>query len=228
MKILLAEDDQFTREGLSEIFEREGYNVTTAGDGAAAIELFRESRPDMVVLDIMMPEISGYDVCRKIRKEDKHVPVIFLSAKSEEIDKVVGLELGADDYISKPFGVREVVARIRAVTRRVMNAGSESPAAVETFVLGDLEVYPAELKAQRGTEEIDLSLRDVKILSLFARNRGKVLSRDEIYNTGWGISHMPNSRTLDQHISQLRKKIEVDPKNPQIITTVHSAGYRYP
>ncbi len=231
MKILLAEDDQFTRDGLKDIFENEGFTVSAAGDGADAIALFRELQPngpDVVVLDIMMPEINGYDVCRMIRKENKRVPVIFLSAKSEEVDKVLGLELGADDYISKPFGVREVVARIRAVTRRVLNAGSDSPVAVDPFALGDLEVYPAELKAWRGTEEIDLSLRDVKILSLFARNRGTVLTRDDIYNTGWGISHMPNSRTLDQHISQLRKKIEIDPKNPQIIATVHAAGYRYP
>jgi two-component system, OmpR family, alkaline phosphatase synthesis response regulator PhoP len=226
MKILLAEDDHFTREGLADIFEQEGYSVTTAGDGAAAIELFRALRPDVVVLDIMMPEISGYDVCRMIRKEDKQVPVIFLSAKSEEIDKVLGLEIGADDYISKPFGVREVVARIRAVTRRIIDA-APSRIYTDPFLLADLTVFPAELRAVREGAEIDLSLRDVKILALFARNRGKVLTRDEIYNAGWGFSHMPNSRTLDQHISQLRKKVEPDPKRPRIITTVHSAGYRY-
>lgn len=239
MKILLAEDDGYTRDGLVDIFEQEGYEVRSAGDGRTALELFRTENPDVVVLDIMMPGLNGYDVCRAIRKENKSVPVIFLSAKSEEIDKVLGLELGADDYISKPFGIREVIARIRAVTRRVLAgevagdgapspAGGTEEAGRGPFPMADINVIPAELKAFRGNEEIDLSLRDIKILTLFARNKGNVLSRDDIYNAGWGYSHMPNSRTLDQHISQLRKKIEANPKEPVIITTVHAAGYRYP
>ena len=226
MKILLAEDDSFTRNGLIDIFESEGYSVIAAEDGEAALQLFREESPDIVCLDIMMPKKNGYDVCRVIRKEDSRVPVLFLSAKSEEIDKVLGLELGADDYISKPFGVKEVIARIRAVTRRCYSGKNEAPDT--TFSMDDLVIHPAELKAMREGREIDLSLRDVKILSVFAKNRGKVLDRDIIYDAGWEISHMPNSRTLDQHISQLRKKIEIDPKNPVIIKTVHSAGYRYP
>ena len=226
MKILLAEDDSFTRNGLIDIFESEGYSVIAAEDGEAALKLFREERPDIVCLDIMMPKMNGYDVCRAIRKEDSRVPVLFLSAKSEEIDKVLGLELGADDYISKPFGVKEVIARIRAVTRRCYSGKNEAPDT--TFSMNDLVIHPAELKAMRESREIDLSLRDVKILSVFAKHRGKVLDRDIIYDAGWEISHMPNSRTLDQHISQLRKKIEIDPKNPVIIKTVHSAGYRYP
>lgn len=226
MKILLAEDDEFTRRGLADIFEEEGYTVITAADGEEALQMFREKKPDLICLDIMMPKMNGYDVCKNIRKGNKKIPVLFLSAKSEEIDKVLGLELGADDYISKPFGVKEVIARIRAVTRRCIPHTADVGGG--PFFLGDLLVRPAELKAFREGQEIDLSLRDVKILSFFAENQGKVISRDDLYDAGWGYSHLPNSRTLDQHVSQLRKKIEANPKEPKIIITVHTAGYRYP
>jgi len=225
MKILLAEDDLYTLEGLSDIFTSEGYEVVTAADGDEALKCYRRENPDIICLDIMMPKINGYDVCKSIRKENKQIPILFLSAKSEEIDKVIGLELGGDDYISKPFGVKEVIARIRAVTRRCYGQGGQH--AEEPFTIGDLSIYPAELRALRGKTEIELSIRDVKLLTLFSENRGKVLDRDALYNAGWGLSHLPNSRTLDQHISQLRKKIEINPRHPSIITTVHSAGYRY-
>ena len=229
MTVLIAEDDIYTREGLIDILENEGFRVAAAEDGEQALELFRTESPDCICLDIMMPKINGYDVCKAIRKDDQQVPVIFLSAKSEEIDKVLGLELGADDYISKPFGVREVIARIRAVTRRSIFA-KENTAAEDTeteFKIADLSVYPAELKALRGDLEIELSPRDIRILKLFFENQGKVLDRNRIYDAGWGLSHMPNSRTLDQHISQLRKRIEKNPGKPEIIRTVHNAGYRY-
>lgn len=250
MNILVAEDDVLTREGIVDILSDEGYDVSAAGDGEDALNLFSKVTPDLVILDIMMPKINGYDVCKAIRRQNRLVPVIFLSAKSEEIDKVLGLELGADDYISKPFGVRELIARVRAVYRRYgsgQRVGGHPEAAEDgkghvggkgkafekdggggSFPLADLTVYPAELRAARKGEDIDLSLRDMKILSVFAANKGKVLDRDLIYNAGWGEAHLPNSRTLDQHISQLRKKIEIDPKNPLIIVTVHTAGYRYP
>jgi len=229
MTVLIAEDDLYTREGLVDILESEGFNVIAAENGREAIKLFKTQSPDCICLDIMMPEINGYDVCKAIRKEDQQVPVIFLSAKSEEIDKVLGLELGADDYISKPFGVREVIARIRAVTRRTNSIKSSSldKDFIDEFKIADLSIYPSELKAKRVNLEIELSPRDIRILKLFSTNKGKVLDRDAIYDAGWGVSHMPNSRTLDQHISQLRKKIEKDPGNPEIIRTVHSAGYRY-
>ncbi len=155
------------------------------------------------------------------RASDKHS---IISAKSEEIDKVLGLELGADDFIMKPFGVREVVARIRAVSRRCL---AQHAPVQSTFTLGDLEVHPNELRARRGDAAIDLSLRDVKLLALFAEHPGEVLDRDQLFNAGWGIDHLPNSRTLDQHISQLRKRIERDPKLPRVIRTVHGVGYRY-
>ncbi len=229
MTILIAEDDLYTREGLIDILENEGFKVAAAEDGQRALELYKSEQPDCVCLDIMMPKINGYDVCKAIRKDDQQVPVIFLSAKSEEIDKVLGLELGADDYISKPFGVKEVIARIRAVIRRstytIDNSSNEKE--IADFEISDLIVYPSELKAVRGNAEIELSPRDIRILKLFADNRGKVLDRDRIYDAGWGVSHMPNSRTLDQHISQLRKRIEKNPGKPEIINTVHNAGYRY-
>ncbi|MBT3295188.1 MAG: response regulator transcription factor [Verrucomicrobia bacterium] len=226
MKILIAEDDQNTRDGLVAILEAEGYDTIAAADGKQALALFVTESPDMVCLDVMMPEVSGYDVCKEIRRGDGNVPVIFLTAKSEEIDKVLGLELGADDYIAKPFGVKEVVARIRAVTRRTM-ATRSSQDAPDSFAMGDLTIIPSELRAHRDKRTIDLGLRDIKILSLLYRNRGKVLKRDTIFNECWGLNYMPNSRSLDQHISQLRKKIERDHKHPCIIQTVHNAGYRY-
>jgi two-component system, OmpR family, alkaline phosphatase synthesis response regulator PhoP len=224
MKVLIAEDDEITLQGLAEIVTGEGYQVVVAGDGRTALDCFTRERPDFVCLDIMMPKVSGFDVCREIRKMDENVPIIFISAKSEEIDKVLGLELGADDFIVKPFGVKEVAARIRAVTRRCL--ARRSPTA-SSFMLDDLEVLPGELRARRGNESIDLSLREVKLLELFHRNPGKVLDRNQIFDEVWGMDFLPNSRTLDQQISKLRRRVEKDPKDPKIITTVHGAGYRY-
>jgi DNA-binding response OmpR family regulator len=226
MKVLIAEDDPHTRAGLGDILEAEGYQVVTADTGAEALRLFGKESPDFVCLDIMMPGMSGYDVCREIRRHDSNVPVIFISAKSEEIDTVIGLELGADDFIVKPFGVKEVVARIRAVTRRRFTTKA-SASAPKSFRLHDLEVVPSELRARRADAVIELSLRDIKILTLLHENKGSVISRDTFFNKCWGLDHVPNSRTLDQHIAQLRKRIEVDAKNPAIILTVHGVGYRH-
>jgi len=226
MKVLIAEDDEHTREGLCRILRSEGYDIIVARDGHETLTMFARETPDFVCLDIMMPGVDGYEVCRQIRAKDPVVPVIFISAKSEEIDKVVGLELGADDFISKPFGVKEVIARVRAVARRCIAArrGRQAPA---SFRIGDLEVSPSELRATRGERVMNLSLRDVRILQFFAQNVGKVLDRNAIMNECWGMDYMPDSRTLDQQISQLRKRIEIDPKNPRIILTVHGAGYRH-
>jgi DNA-binding response OmpR family regulator len=226
LKVLLAEDDQLIRDGLAEILKREGYSVVLADDGEIALELFRSESPDFVCLDIMMPKISGYDACRKMRAARPRIPIIFITAKSEEIDKVVGLEMGADDYIVKPFGVKEVIARIRAVTRRCYAAAEESTAE-STFRMGDLEVSPRELRARRGDTTIELSLRDIKILQLLCEHRGQALARHTIFDHCWGEMYLPSSRTLDQHISQLRKRIEVSPKDPKIIRTVHGVGYRF-
>ena len=224
MKVLIAEDDDHIREGLVEILQTEGYATIAVPDGVSAIAAWRSERPDFLCLDIMMPGMNGYEVCRQIRRESPELPIIFISAKSEEIDRVLGLELGADDYIMKPFGVREVVARIRAVTRRCRVAGGGGGA---PFWLGDIEIFPAELRARRGEQSIELSLRDISILSLLHREKGRALDRDRFFKECWGLEHIPNSRTLDQHISQLRKRIEQDPRNPKIIRTVHGMGYRY-
>ncbi|MCX7049861.1 MAG: response regulator transcription factor [Candidatus Sumerlaeota bacterium] len=234
MKVLVAEDDDHIRNGLIEILENEGYQAIPARDGPSALALFASQSPDFICLDIMMPKISGYDVCREIRKRGSTIPIIFITAKTEEVDRVLGLELGADDYILKPFGVREVLARIRAVTRRCLQTRAAAVAGKEggeltskPFRLGDLEILPSELRARRGKDTIELSLRDLKILELFHQNSGKVLDRYAIFSQVWGWDHIPNSRTLDQHISQLRKRIERDPKHPAIIQTVHGVGYRY-
>ena len=225
MKVLIGEDDKLTRDGLAELLESEGYETVIAENGEVALARFDAEQPDFVCLDVMMPKLSGYEVCRHIRQKDHQIPIIFISAKSEEIDKVVGLDLGADDFIVKPFGVKEVIARIRAVTRRCL--GRNAAAREEVFVMGDVEIRPAELRAMRGSHVIDLSLRDVQILRLLYQRTGEAVDRETMFQKCWGLRHVPNSRTLDQHISQLRKRIEVDAKCPEIIKTVHGVGYRY-
>jgi len=224
MKILVAEDELHLRQGLVEIFVMEGYEVFQAADGEQAWAQYLALKPDCVCLDIMMPKMNGYTVCRKIRQQDEHVPIIFITAKSEEIDKVLGLELGADDYIAKPFGIKEVVARIRAVTRRYFKTAKPN---VQTFRMGTLDVSPTELRAKRGQTLIDLSLRDLQILTLLFEHAGQAVSRDALFDACWGKSYLPSSRTLDQHISTLRKRVELDPKQPTIIRTVHGVGYRF-
>ena len=224
MKILIAEDDIYTRNGLVEIFAQQGHETFAAGSGDEALSLFADTPVDFVCLDIMMPGKDGYEVCREIRKRNESVPILFLSAKAEEIDRVVGLELGADDYIVKPFGVQELIARVKAIRRRYERESNQERA---RFAMGDLEIVPSEMRCLRGEVEISLSARDIKLLAHFAANRGKVLSRNELFDVGWGFDFMPNSRSLDQYISQLRKKIEVNPKKPKIIATVHTVGYRY-
>lgn len=229
MNILIAEDDPNIAAGLADLLRGEGYEVVVAPHGRAALETWRSDRPDIVLLDIMMPQLNGYDVCREIRKSDPDTAILFLSAKSEEIDRVIGLELGADDFINKPFGVKEVIARIRAVSRRCLavRAAAASQPQRASFRLDDLDVFPAELRARRADAAIDLSLRDVRILTLLHREAGRVVDRDTFFRECWGYDHIPNSRTLDQHISKLRKRIERDPEAPSIIRTVHGVGYRY-
>ena len=233
MKILIAEDDLNIRQGLRDLLEAEGYDCVEAADGEQAWALYSEqvagqSAPALVLLDIMMPKLDGYSLCRRIRQQNQHVPVIFITAKSEEIDQVLGLELGADDYIKKPFGSREVVARIHAVTRRCLaRASCSTEPEQESFSMADLKVFPAQLRAERDGKKIDLSLRDLSILQLFHRNRGRVLSRDTLFDECWGRQYLPSSRTLDQHISKLRKAVERDAQVPEIIVTVHGIGYRF-
>lgn len=228
MKILIAEDDAHTREALVEILKAEGLNALAAGDGGEALQLFEREQPELLCLDVMMPGLSGYDVCRKVRDVDPNIGIIFITAKSGEVDTVLGLELGADDFISKPFGRREVVARIRAVGRRLVGSRDGRKTDVpESFTMNDLKVVPEEMRAYRRGMVIDLGPRDVKILHLLWRERGRVVSRDRFFDECWGFQYLPNSRTLDQHVSQLRKRVETDPATPKIIVTVHGVGYRF-
>jgi DNA-binding response OmpR family regulator len=228
--ILVAEDDNYIREGLVDTLESEGYKVTSAADGREASNLLQEAGFDLVLLDIMMPEKSGYDLCRDIRSKDPDTPIIMLTAKGEEIDKVLGLELGADDYITKPFGVHELLARISAVLRRSKratdndNVGSTMPA---EFPFGDATVNTRQFRLTTGRQSIDLSEREMKLLYIFFSHPDEVLSRDRLLNEAWGIDYFGTTRTLDQHIAQLRKKVETNPSKPEFIHTVHGVGYRY-
>ncbi len=228
MKILVAEDDQNILNGLCEIMENEGFETIKASDGQEALTLYKERVPDFICLDIMMPKMSGYDVCREIRKTNTQIPIIFISAKEEEIDRVLGLELGADDYITKPFGMREVIARIRTIARRALQS-SQPKKLEDCFMMNDLKVYPQQLRAMRehDNQDIDLSLRETKVLQLLYNHKNDVISRDMLLDACWGEHIMPESRTVDQHIANLRKKIETHPQKPTIIKTVQGAGYRF-
>ena len=229
LQILVAEDDPHTRAALAEVLRGEGYQVTEAADGSQAMSLFEKHAPDLVCLDVMMPRLSGYDLCRHFRSVNPRMPILFITAKAEEIDKVVGLELGADDYIVKPFGTKEVVARIRAVARRCLDLREPAGTASELadFWMSDLQIMPRQLRARRGEACIELTPRELRILQLLASKPGEVIDRRELFRAAWQDTHVPNSRTLDQTISQLRKRIECDPRNPQIIQTVYGVGYRY-
>ncbi|CNK40489.1 response regulator transcription factor [Yersinia alsatica] len=226
MKILIAEDNAHIRNGLMEVLAHEGYHPIAAENGVQALALYRQQQPDFIILDIMMPELDGYKVCREIRKHNWQIPIVFLSAKDEEIDRVIGLELGADDYISKPFGIHEMRARIKTIARRCLR---EAPLSEEDagFPFGDLTVIPNELCATRAEQRVELSLREVNILRYLYQHKNRVVTRDMLFDAVWGYDHLPQSRTLDQHISKLRKTIELDPVNPVLIRTVHGIGYRY-
>ncbi len=223
MKILFAEDDPITLDSLRACVEPEGFTAVLARDGREALALWEQHRPDLLCLDIMMPQIDGYEVCRQIRARDAQAPVLFLSAKSEEIDVVVGLQLGADDFIRKPFGKHELLARIRAALRR--SQAVNKPA--RSFAMNGIEIYPSELRAERDGRSIDLSPRETAILALLHERAGEVIDRDTFFNRCWGVDYFPDSRTLDQHVAKLRKRIEPDPANPEIIETVRGAGYRH-
>lgn len=228
--ILIAEDDHNTRRALAEVLRGEGYEVTEAADGYHAKDLFDASPPDIACLDVMMPGMSGYDVCKYFRQQSPTMPILFITAKAEEIDKVVGLELGGDDYIVKPFGTKEVIARIRAVARRSL---TESPGSIrvafsdQPFSMGDLEVIPRELRVRRGDQAYSMTRREILILQTLSMRPGEVVTRADLFRSAWEDDHVPNSRTIDQTISQLRKRIEMDPKKPRLIQTVYGVGYRY-
>lgn len=223
MTILIAEDDPLTLDAMAACIESEGFTALRAVDGRQALDLWRSEKPDLLCLDIMMPGTDGYEVCRRVRASDREIPILFLSAKNQEIDIVVGLDLGADDFIRKPFTRSEVMARIRAALRRTASTKKN-----DHFKLHDLTVRPHALMAERDGNSIDLTPREVSMLKLLHRHLGEPVSRDAFLDACWGIDYFPDSRTLDQHIFLLRKKIEIDPAKPIIIQTVRSIGYRCP
>jgi DNA-binding response OmpR family regulator len=228
--ILVAEDDRHILMGLVDTLESEGYRATPASDGVQALDLINRESFDLVILDIMMPGKSGYDVCRNIRSHDEDMLIMMLTAKGEEIDKVVGLELGADDYVTKPFGVRELLARVAALLRRSRRnqEHSKQPASCpEHFTFGEAEIDALQYRARITGKTLDLTARELKLLQYFYSHPNEVLSRDQLLNDVWGMSYYGTTRTLDQHIAQLRKKVERDPAEPSVITTVHGVGYRY-
>ena len=225
-RILLAEDDPNIRLGLVATLESEGYAVLAAADGAQALKLFPQGKFDLVLLDVMMPKVSGYDVCRELRASGARVPVLFLTAKGEEVDKVVGLKLGADDYVTKPFGVHELLARVEALLRRSRTASAE-PVLPPVFRLGTAVIDRRRFTARIAGRETDLTARELRLAEVFAAHPGELLTRDALLNAVWGVGYFGTTRTLDQHVAQLRKKVEFVPEEPRAIITVHGVGYRY-
>jgi DNA-binding response OmpR family regulator len=225
-RILVVEDDPSILTGLVDLLSAEGFAVLQATDGASALARWAEEKPDAVLLDIMIPEKNGYDVCREIRRADPRTPIIMLTAKGEEVDKVVGLELGADDYVVKPFGVSELMARIRAVLRRGRALPPENRDD-RPLEFGSVTVDPRTLRGSKGGRAFDVSRREMALLRLFSSREGEALDRAMLLDEVWGVRYEGTTRTLDQHVAMLRKKIEDDPARPRHITTVHGTGYRF-
>lgn len=225
-RILVVEDDPHIRLGLVETLTGEGYEVSESRDGAQALAQIRQDQPDLVILDVMLPRKSGYDICRELRSAKNSVPILMLTAKGQEADKVIGLELGADDYVTKPFGVRELIARVHALLRRTQTErdGAEPPPDVIRF--GTVEIDVPALRGRRADVSFDLTPRELAVLALLHRERGNALSRDKILNEVWGIEYYGTTRTLDQVIVKIRQKIEEEPATPRHLLTVHGLGYR--
>jgi DNA-binding response OmpR family regulator len=227
-RILIAEDDPAIRQGLTDLLEGEGYAVVPAADGQQALKLAGQEKIDLYLLDVMMPGRNGFDVCRELRRKDQKTPVLFLTAKGEEIDKVVGLELGADDYVTKPFGTHELLARVGALLRRARRGAAEAQAGVFPDIMrfGDAVVNRKTFAVKLHGTESPLTPREMKLLEAFAAHPGEALTRDQLLNAAWGIDYFGTTRTLDQHVAQLRKKIEASPGAPSPIATVHGVGYK--
>ena len=222
-KILVVEDEPDMRTGLKDNLEFEGYEVDFAEDGETGLKNILEGDYDLVLLDVMLPRMSGFDVCKTVRKKGDNVPIILLTAKGEEIDKVLGLELGADDYVTKPFGLRELLARIKAVLRR----GEEKEKSQNSFVnIGRIEVNFFTYNALENNLAVQMSHKEFEILHFLWNNKNSTVSRDDLLNNVWGYDESPTTRTVDNFILKLRQKIEKDPDHPKIILTVHGIGYK--
>ena len=221
-RILVVEDDRAVQKALTRLFEAEGYAVQIAPDGNAAVEVFRASAPSAVVLDLRLPGISGREVCREFKQNSPAVPIIVLSATSDVSDKVLLLELGADDYVTKPFSPRELLARVRAALRRTLR-----PQATERFYFGDVSIDFTKMEIVREGRTIALTAQEFKTLKFMVQNPERVITRDELLNEVWGYHNYPSTRTVDNHILKLRQKLEKDPANPVHFRTVHGVGYKF-
>jgi two-component system response regulator RegX3 len=227
--VLVVEDEASFVEALTIGLRREGFEVVVAVDGAEALEVFDATQPDLVLLDVMLPKISGIDVCRQLRKKTQ-VPIIMVTAKGAEIDTVVGLEVGADDYVTKPYRLRELVARMRAVMRRSELNGSADGAAGLTAGLvqvGDVALDPEEHRVSVGGQALSLPLKEFELLHLLLANAGRVLPRETLIDRVWGTDYVGDTKTLDVHVKRLRGKIEADPATPTRIVTIRGLGYKY-
>jgi DNA-binding response OmpR family regulator len=222
-KILMIEDEQAMARALQDAFEHHGYAVKIAGDGETGLRLAHSEQPELILLDIMLPGQDGFEVCRRLRAEGFSAPILMLTARSEEVDRVVGLEIGADDYIVKPFSTRELLARVKAHLRRP----SHAPSSVTRCNFGDVSVDFAGSKVTRGGIPVDLTSTELTILKLLVEQRNAVVSREQILNHVWGYETYPESRTVDTHILNLRHKLEADPRKPRHILTVHGLGYKF-
>jgi DNA-binding response OmpR family regulator len=222
-KILIVEDEPAMVAGLRDNFEYEGYEVISAEDGVAGLERALSDNPDLIVLDVMMPRMSGLDVCKQLKAKRPAVPIIMLTARGQEVDKVVGLELGADDYVTKPFSIRELMARVKAVLRRVSTPASTP----EIYRFSDVEVNIRSNEVRRNGNVVDLSAKEFALLTYFIAHPVETLSRDRLLDAVWGYENYPSTRTVDTHIVHLRQKLEPNPEEPRFILTVHGTGYKF-
>ena len=222
--ILIVEDEPSMQMGLRDNLEYEGYEVDLADDGELALEKILTNKYSLVLLDVMLPKLSGFDICKTARKKGVAVPIILLTARGEEIDKVLGLEFGADDYITKPFSLRELLARIRAVLRR--SPALEKAATEERVQIGNLDINFTSFEGFVNGNEVKMSHKEVEILNYLWKNKNQIVSRDDLLDNIWGMEYQPTSRTIDNFILKLRQKIEVDPNHAKVILTVHGVGYR--
>ncbi|MDB6033327.1 MAG: Two component transcriptional regulator, winged helix family [Verrucomicrobiales bacterium] len=224
-KILIVEDDPHILLGLEEILKSEGYEVYVCNRGDTAVQAVQKQQPALVILDIMLPGLNGYDVCKDLRAKNINVPVLMLTAKGQEMDKVVGLELGADDYVTKPFGVRELVARVHVLLRRVQKKGGEGTPD-DLFHIGNASIDPKTFELRRGKVVEGLTARELKLVQFFYAHPAEVLSRDRLLSEVWGYNYFGTTRTLDQVIVQLRKKLGDPAEEPKHLVTVHGVGYK--
>jgi DNA-binding response OmpR family regulator len=222
--VLIVEDDPNLQRTLAYNLKRENYRVLTAGDGGAGLDLARREKPDLIVLDLMLPVMSGLEVCRILRQE-MSVPILMLTARAEETDKVIGLEMGADDYVTKPFGMREFIARVHALLRRA-TVKEAAPTAPEVITFGDVELDLSRHRVSRAGTVLDFTPKEYDLLAFLARNKRFVFSREQLLEKVWGYEYAGDTRTVDVHIRWLRRKIEPDPHRPQYLITVRGTGYK--